>query len=90
MAHRPNVFSQKEFQASLRWQGCSEGFVSSITSDFRLFVPLLIRELGEDRFFKIVDHARGELKLGEQDDAWHVAVRYIVGWAEELIDEYKS
>lgn len=90
MARRPNIFSQEEFQASLRRQGCSEGFVSPITSDFRLFVPLLIREIGEEKFFEIVDRARDELKLGEQEAAWRVAVRYVVGWAEEQIAEYKS
>ena len=90
MARRPSVFSQEEFQASLRRQGCPESFVSPITSDLRLFVPLLIRETGEDKLFAIVDHARDELKLGEQEAAWQVAAKYIVGWAEEQIDEYKS
>ena len=90
MARRPNVFSQDEFQASLRRQGCAESFVSPITSDFRLFVPLLIREIGEEKFFKIVDSAREELGLGEQEAAWQVATRYIVGWAEEQVEQYKS
>lgn len=87
---RPNLFSQEEFQASLRRQGCAESFVSPITSDFRLFVPLLIREIGKDKLFSIVDQARDELKLGEQEAAWHVAAKYIVGWAEEQIDQYKE
>lgn len=90
MAHRPNVFSQEEFQASLRRQGCSESFVAPITSDFRLFVPLLIREIGEEKLFAMVERARGELKLGDQQPAWHEAVKYIVGWAEEQINEYKA
>jgi hypothetical protein len=39
MAHRPNVFSQEGFQASLRRQGYAESFVSPITSDYRLLSP---------------------------------------------------
>lgn len=90
MARRPNVFSQDEFQASLRRQGCAESFIAPITSDFRLFVPLLIREIGEEKLFAIVERARDELKLGDQQPAWREAAKYIVGWAEEQIDEYKS
>ncbi len=90
MAHRPDVFDKEEFQASLRRQGCTESFVSPVTSDFRLFVPLLIREIGETKFFEIVDRCRDELGLGEQQAAWHVAVRYIVGWAEEEVNDYKA
>lgn len=87
---RPNLFSQEEFQASLRRQGCPESFVSPITSDFRLFVPLLIREIGKDKLFEIVDHARDELGLRDQEEAWRVAAKYIIGWAGEQIEEYKA
>ncbi len=55
MVRRPNVFDQQEFEESLRNLGCSESFVKPITSDFRLFVPVVLRELGEKNLFKIVD-----------------------------------
>jgi len=90
MAKRPQVFDQISFEESLRRQGCTESFVSPITSDFKLFVPIALRYLGKDKLFEIVNRARPELKLGEQDPAWREAVKYIVGWAEEQIEEYKA
>ncbi len=90
MARRPDVFSQEAFQASLRRQGCTESFVSPITSDFRLLVPLALRALGEEKLLALFNQARDELKLGEQEPAWREAVKYVVGWAEEQIDDYKA
>ncbi len=90
MTKRPQIFDQTAFEESLRKQGCLESFVKPITSDFRLFVPLALRYLGEDKLFEVVNNARAELKLGEQDPAWHEAVKYIVGWADEQIEEYKA
>jgi hypothetical protein len=90
MAKRPQVFDQQAFEESLRRQGCSESFVKPITSDFRLFVPIVLRHLGEEKLFEIVNSARDEMKLGEQSPAWHEAVKYIVGWAEERIEGYKA
>jgi len=90
MAKRPQVFDQAAFEVSLRRQGCVESFVSPITSDFKLFVPVVLRYLGEDKLFEIVNRARSELKLGDQEPAWREAAKYIVGWAEEQIEEYKA
>lgn len=90
MAKRPQIFDQEAFQASLRKQGCVESFVSPITSDFKLFVPIVLRHLGEDKLFEIVNQARTELKLGNQEPAWREAAKYIVGWAEEQLEEYKA
>jgi len=90
MAKRPQVFDQEAFEESLRRQGCTESFVKPITSDFRLFVPIVLRYLGEDKLFQIVNSTRDELRLSEQDPAWHEAVKYIVGWAEEQLEEYKA
>jgi hypothetical protein len=90
VARRPDPFDKESFQASLRRQGCAESFVSPITSDFRLFVPLVFRALGEERILSIVEQARAELKLGPQELAWREAAKYIVGWSEEQIETYKS
>jgi len=89
-AKRPQIFDQAAFEESLRRQGCVESFVGPTTSDFKLFVPIALRYLGEDKLFEIVDRTRSELKLGEQEPAWREAVKYIVGWAEEQIEEYKA
>lgn len=90
MAARPNLFDRSAFEASLRQQGCPESFVSPTVSDFRLFVPLLLRELGEERVLEIVEGAREELGLGPQQAAWRTEIRYMVGWAEEEVEQYKE
>lgn len=90
MAKRPELFDQSAFEESLRRQGCTESFVKPIASDFRLFVPIALRYLGDEKLFQVVNSARAELKLGEQDPAWREAVKYIVGWAEEQIEVYKA
>ena len=90
MAKRPQIFDQEAFEESLRRQGCTESFIKPITSDFRLFVPIVLRYLGEDKLFQVVNSTRNELKLREQDPAWREAAKYIVRWAEEQIEEYKA
>ena len=82
--------SKTIIEQTLKQQGCSESFIKPITSDFRLFVPIVLRHLGEEKLFEIVNSARDELKLREQDPAWREAVKYIVGWSEEQIEEYKA
>jgi hypothetical protein len=90
MARRPDLFNKSAFQDSLRQQGCPESFVSSITSDFRLFVPLVLRALGPERLAEIAEREREELGLGEQADVWRMGAQYMVGWAEEEIERYKA
>ena len=69
---------------------CAESFVAPITSDFRFFVPLVFRALGQEKILRIVEQARSELKLGEQEPAWREAAKYIVGWSDEQIEAYKA
>jgi hypothetical protein len=90
IAHRPNVFDQAYFEQRLLDLGCPDTFVKPITSDYRLFVPLIFKLLGEERLFDLVDGYRSELKLGMQEPAWRVACKYIVTWADDEIEKYKS
>jgi hypothetical protein len=53
-------------------------------------VPLILSKLGEGGLFNMVSEARHEFGLGEQDPAWQTAARYIVGWADEALNEYKA
>jgi hypothetical protein len=64
--------------------------VSPITSDFRLIVPLVLRALGSERIVELLESERQEFGLGEQSDLWREATRYIVGWAEKELVEYKA
>jgi hypothetical protein len=64
--------------------------INPIAIDFKLFVPVALRYLGEKKLFQIMKDTRSELTLGEQDAFWREAAKYIVGWAEEQIKEYKA
>ena len=55
---RPNVFDRGALEESLRKQGCAQSFISPAISDFRLFVPLVLRHLGEQQLLEIVEEAR--------------------------------
>jgi hypothetical protein len=59
MAKRPNVFDQAYFERRLLELGCTESFVKPIVSDYRLFVPLVFKFLGEDRLLQVVDRVQG-------------------------------
>lgn len=90
MAHRPDVFNQKAFEEALSLHGCPETFIQPTVSGYKLFVPLLIRELGEDKMLEIVENNREELLLGDAKAAWQTSIKYIVAWAEEQIETYKA
>jgi len=90
MARRPDPFDEQSFRDALRRQGCPESFISPVTSDFRLFVPLVLSKLGEERLFQIVNDARSELGLGEQTPAWKLACQQTVEWAKNETNEYAS
>ncbi|MDP2965623.1 MAG: hypothetical protein Q8N39_06235 [Pelolinea sp.] len=90
MARRPDIFNQQAFEESLRQLGCAESFVKPITSDYRLFIPIVMRELGEEKLFEMINNAREELRLGDQDPAWREACKYIVKWSENEIEKYIS
>ena len=90
MARRPDVFDREAFEESLRRNGCPEAYVDAFVGDFKLFVPLLFRELGTKRVLKLVNEARVELGLKERDTYWPDGARYFVGWATDALDAYKQ
>ena len=51
MAKRPEMLSEEVFRESLHEQGCHPKYVDAYLGDCKLLVPLLIREVGETRFF---------------------------------------
>ena len=71
---RPDVFNQQAFEGSLRRQGCAESFISPTVSDFRLFVPVIIRELGEGGILEIMEKNRAEIHLGDAKTAWSTVI----------------
>jgi hypothetical protein len=90
MTRRPDPFSRVKLEDALRDAGCPESFIATTISNYRLFVPLLFAELGEEQVFQLVDRARIDLGLGEQESAWRSSVHYLVTWAEEAITHYKT
>lgn len=90
MARRPDVFNREELEAGLRANGCPEAYVDAYVGDFKLFVPLLFRELGAEKVLALVNGARLELGLKERDTYWPEGAKYFVGWAHDAIEAYKQ
>jgi hypothetical protein len=90
MAKRPEMLSEEIFRESLQKQGCHPEYVDAYLGDCKLLVPLLIREVGETRFLELVNQSRSELGLKPVDTYWPQSVKYIVNWAAQAIDHYKS
>jgi hypothetical protein len=90
MAQRPNIFDKEAFENFMRQQGCAESMISPNVSDYRLFVPLALRELGVNGIVNTAEKARGELKLGPQREYWVQAAQYAVAWAEAELERYKT
>ena len=85
---RPDVFNRRTLEDSLRRQKVPESLIAPIVSDYRLLMPLLIRETSEEAFFQIASEHRNELKLKPQTDLWKRAIHHLVIWADEEIRRY--
>lgn len=90
MTRRPDPFDQAALEEALRRAGCPDSAIASTVSNYRLFVPLVFAELGEERVLEIVCRARHTLGLGEQRSAWHTSVKHLVAWARATVDEYRQ
>ncbi len=89
MTRRPDPFNKTKLEEALLELGCPESFLSTTISNYRLFIPLVLAELGEERVFELVYAQRDAFELGEQETAWRTSVKYIVAWAEQAIEHYK-
>ena len=89
MTRRPNPFNQAALEETLIELGCPASFLSTTVSYYRLFVPLLFAELGEERTFQLLYGAHKDLGVGDQEAAWRTSVKHIVAWAEAVVEEYK-
>ena len=87
---RPEMLSEETCRESLHEQGCSPKYVDAYLGDCKLLVPLLIREVGEARFLELVYQSRSELGLKPVDTHWPQSVKYIVSWATQAIERYKT
>jgi len=90
MTRRPDPFDQQAIEDALRTIGCPASSMSSTLSNYRLFVPLIFAELGEDEIFRLVERARHDLGLREQETAWRSSIRALVAWAQREIELYKE
>ncbi len=90
MTRRPDPFDQQALEDALRSIGCPESCMSSTLSNYRLFVPLLFAQLGEEEIFRVLERARQDLGLREQESAWRSSIRCLAHWAEREIELYKQ
>jgi site-specific recombinase XerC len=83
-----DLFNRQAFEESLSHQGVPAQALSSLISDFRLFVPLLIKAIGEEQFLEIVAKSSADLRLSSQPESWRATIKYLVEWAQEEIRLY--
>ena len=84
-----DLFNRQAFEASLRRLGVPDQALSPLINDFRLFVPLLIKALGEQQFLEIVARSSADLRLNAQPESWETTIKYLVQWAREEIRLYE-
>lgn len=65
MARRLDVFNQAAFEDSLRRHGCVESNISPYTSEFKLIMPLLLRDITKEQV--LTQAGRAQEKLGLKD-----------------------
>jgi hypothetical protein len=87
---RPDIFDKEAMLEGVVAAGCPKAYADAYLGDFKLFVPLLLRELGEQEVLRTVNTARLELGLKEEDTYWKDGAKYFVQWATNAIDAYKA
>lgn len=87
---RPDVFDRAQLEDGLRRHGCAEPYIDAYVGDFKLMMPLLLRELGANGVLAVVNRSRPELGLKDQDSYWDEGAKYFVGWATDVIEAYKA
>jgi hypothetical protein len=90
MARRPDLFDKARVRDGIIKAGCPEAYADAYLGDLKLFVPLLLRELGEDEVLNLVNATRAELGLKAEDTYWKDAAKYFVKWATESLEAYKA
>lgn len=83
---RPAIFDKQVMQQGLIEAGCPEAFADAYLGDLKLFVPLVLRELGPQQMLEIVTRARPELGLKDEDSYWKDGAKYFSRWATNAIE----
>ncbi len=90
MARRPDLFDKSRVRDGLVQAGCPEAYADAYLGDLKLFVPLLIRELGAAEMLRMVNATRTELGLKDEDTYWKDGAKYFVQWATNALEAYKA
>jgi len=88
-ARRPEIFDEERMRDSFRTHGCREDFIGPLISDVKLIIPLLCRNLKQEGVLAAVIESDKELSLEDQEYFWKLAIKYLVGWATDEVEEYK-
>ena len=90
MARRPDLFDKARVRDGIIRAGCPEAYADAYLGDLKLFVPLVLRELGPERVLQIVNGTRRELGLKDEDTYWQDGAKYFTQWATDAIEAYKG
>ena len=89
VARRPEIFDEERLRDSFRAHGCREDFIGPLISDVKLIIPLLCRNLKQEEVLAAVIKSEQELSLEGQEFFWKLAIKYLIAWATDEIEEYK-
>lgn len=85
MAQRPDFFDREKLEQILREQGCSESWVDTIVSNFRLILPVLLKELGTDGIAGIMLREQSTYGRHSPEDVWRNIAKPLVAWATDML-----
>lgn len=85
MARRPDFFDREKLEAALREQGCSESWVDTVVSNFRLILPVLLKELGADGITDTMMREQSTYGRHSPDDVWRNIAKPLVSWATDVL-----
>ncbi len=84
-----DLFNRQAFESSLRRLEVPEQDLSPLIDDFRLFIPLLIKTLGEEDLLGIIAKGSADLRLNAQPKSWETTIKYLMRWAQAEIRLYE-
>lgn len=85
MPRRPDIFNREKLEEALRAQGYSQSWVDTIVSNYRLILPVLLKEIGVDGIVGIMLREQSTYGRHTPEDAWHNIAKPLVAWATDVL-----
>jgi len=90
MPRRPDIFDREKLEAALRAQGYKQSWVNTIISNYRLILPMLLKETGVDHIVGLMLREQASYGRHTPEDAWRNSVKPLVAWAEDVLAQERA